>query len=78
MRAIGVHVTIPISGLSCGGGGALTIERALLHLAAVERAYVNPLTEMAYVELRPGYSDVDELIAVIENAGFQAGTPVRR
>ncbi len=67
--------TLPIYDLSCGGGGSLLVERALARTPGVVYAYVNPATEMAYVEYNPAQAAPDRLIAVVEYAGFRAGTP---
>jgi len=58
--------------LTCGGGGALTVERALARLAGVQRLYVNPLTEMAYLDYAPGVTSVADLIATVEHSGYRA------
>ena len=68
-----VRVTLPIFGLSCGGGGALTVERSLVRTVGVVRAYVNPFTEMAYVEYDPGLVGPGQLLDAIERVGFRAG-----
>ena len=67
------HVTVPIDNLSCGGGGSLTIERMLVHSRGVTYAYVNPLTEMAYIEYDPGLTSIEHLITAIEHLGFRVG-----
>ena len=72
------RVTVPIYGLACGGGGALTAERSLARVPGVKRAYVNPLTEMAYVEYDPAITDQAALIAALESAGLRAGAPSLR
>ncbi|MBI3962133.1 MAG: heavy-metal-associated domain-containing protein [Deinococcus sp.] len=72
------RVTLPIYGLSCGGGGALTVERALAKVPGVVQVYVNPATEMAYVEYNPTLSGPEQLMAAVERAGFQAGEPSAR
>ena len=71
------RVTIGIAGLGPEGGGALTAERVLSRAPGVVRAYVNPLTEMAYVEFDPMTTSTATLAAAIEMAGFQAAE-VRR
>lgn len=73
-----VRLTIPIYGLSCGGGGALTVERALARLPGVARAYVNPALEMAYVEYDPTRVSWEQLAAAVESVGFRAGSPTAR
>ena len=71
------RLTLPIEGLGCGGGGALTIERALLKLPGVHRAYVNPATEMAYVEFDTRRCSDADLRRAIERAGFGVEAPRR-
>lgn len=73
-----LRVTMPIYGLACGGGGALTVERALAKLPGVLRAYVNPATEMAYVEYDPDVCTTADIAAAVGRAGFRAGVPIRR
>ena len=72
------HVTLEIIGFSCGGGGALTVERALAHVPGVVRAYVNPATETAYVLYETTQVEPETLVGVVERAGFRAGVPVLR
>lgn len=67
------RTTLPIYGLGCGGGGTLTIERALEKLPGVLRVYVNPLTEMAYLEYDPARATGEEFRRAIERVGFRAG-----
>jgi Cu+-exporting ATPase len=71
------RLTLPISGLGCGGGGALSIERALMKLAGVQRAYINPATEMAYVEIDTDRCSHADLVRTIEGIGFRVDPPRR-
>jgi hypothetical protein len=72
------RVTLPIFGLTCGGEGALTVEKSLTRAAGVERAYVNPLTEMAYIEYDPIITNPQVLSDVVRGVGFRAGQPCVR
>lgn len=67
------RVTIEIVGLGCGG--ALMLERSLSHVPGVGQVYVNPMTEMAYVEYDPSACDVSTLVRAVEKVGFGAGVP---
>ena len=72
------RVTVFIYGLGCGGGGALTVERALAKVLGVVQVYVNPATETAYVEYDPAVADVDGIVAAVEGVGFRAGESITR
>lgn len=65
------RTTIAIYGFGCGGGGSLTLERALGRVNGVTRVSVNAATEMAYVEYCPLECSVEDLLAVVRQAGFQ-------
>jgi copper chaperone CopZ len=67
---------IPIYGFGCGGAGAATIERELAAADGVLRAYVNPATEIAYIDYDPAETDPWSLARVVEEAGYRAGDPV--
>ena len=69
------RITLPIYGLGSGGGGALTAERALAKVVGVERAYVNPLTEMAYIVYDATVTRSAQFAAAIEGVGLRAGEP---
>lgn len=67
------RVTLVINGLDRGGGGSLTAERALARVTGVVWAYVNPATEMAYVEYDPVMVLLAHLIAAVERTGLRVG-----
>jgi Cu+-exporting ATPase len=69
-----LRATLPVAGLVCGGG-ALTVEAALSQAPGVIRAYVNPATEMAYVEYDPDVVGLEGLKRAIESVGYQTVTP---
>ena len=66
------RITLPVYNLGCGGGGALAIERALTKAPGVAYAYVNPLTEMTYVEFDPALANPEQLATLIEELGYGA------
>lgn len=70
------RVTIPIFNLGCAGGGALTVEQALRRVPGVAHAYVNPATEMAYVDYDPALTGPGPLRVIIARAGY--GPPTTR
>ena len=72
------HMTIAITGLGCGGGGCLIVERAIAKVRGVRRVYVNPATEMAYVDYDPQLMDRAQLIAAVERTGLRAADLRRR
>lgn len=72
------RITLPIENLSCGGGDLPIIEHALERIPGVVYVYVNPATEMAYVEYDPALADPNCLIQAVEHAGFRCGVPSLR
>jgi len=78
------RLKLAVLDITCGGGGALTVERALSRLADVRRVYVNALTEMAYVDYDPGVVTVEQLLAAVRRCGYravmatEAGDPARQ
>ena len=63
-----VRVTLPLADLMRGGGDAITVERALGEVPGVVHAYVNPSTEMAYIEYDPERTGVDSLKRAVQSA----------
>ncbi len=63
--------TLAVAGLKHGAGDALKVELALEQIPGVVHAYVNPVTEMAYIEYDPEQTSEDLLAAAIESAGFR-------
>jgi copper chaperone CopZ len=54
------------------------LTQALEGVPGVIRAYVNPSTEMAYVQADPSLVDAEVLVRAVGRAGCRAGTPTRR
>lgn len=69
------RLSIPIYDLGCGGAGSTTIERELVATRGVLRAYVNPATEIAYVDYDPAETNAPAIARAIERAGHRAGPP---
>lgn len=67
-------LSIPLRGFSCGGGGALQLEKQISKLGGVVKVYVNPATEQAYLDVS-GEFDIDELLKLIEKNGFKFDPP---
>jgi copper chaperone CopZ len=70
------RLTIGIDGLACGG--ALSVERAIARLPGVIRVYVNPLTEMAYVEIDPTRVSEEQIVAAVTGLGLTPGRSMVR
>lgn len=64
------RTTLPVYSLGCGGGDALALERDLRRIPGVRNVYVNPATEMAYVQYDAAEVDASALAAAIAQAGF--------
>lgn len=64
------HTALPIYNLGCAGGATETVERLLLRIPGVRRVYVNPVTEMAYVEYDGELCNERQLAGVLERAGY--------
>jgi len=71
MTAVKVKVALPVIGLSLGGCGALTLERAICRLDGVAEAYVNPATETAYVTFDPDPVTEDAIRRTIRTLGYK-------
>jgi Cu+-exporting ATPase len=69
------HVKLELEGMTCAAC-ATRIERKLNKLDGVE-ASVNYATEQATVSYDPVHAGVDDLIRVVEAAGYHAGTEAR-
>ncbi len=72
------RLKMAIHDLSCGGGGAVTVERALAQVPGVVEVSVNPMTETAYIDGDGDLVNPDDLIAAVTRAGFRADRPTDR
>lgn len=67
-------LVVPLYGFSCGGGGALQLEKQISKLNGVTKVYVNPATEQAYLDVSSEFH-MDEVLKLIEKNGFKFGPP---
>lgn len=63
------HAALPVPDLGCTGATG-TIEGVLRRIPGVTRVYVNPITEMAYVEYDQERCNERELAGVLTHAGY--------
>ncbi|MGA7523824.1 MAG: heavy metal translocating P-type ATPase [Acidobacteriaceae bacterium] len=67
-------ITLPVIGMSCAACQG-HVERALRGTAGVREASVNLLTNSARVTYSPAAAKVDDLIASVRDAGYDAAPP---
>jgi len=67
-----LRLTLSVTGLKRRDDEALKAERALEQTPGVIHAYVNPATEMAYIEYDPELTGEHDLAEAIDSAGFGA------
>lgn len=65
-----VRIESPVTGLACGGGGALVVERILRRIPGVATVYVNPANETAYVDIDPSRCDPEDVRKRLSEAGY--------
>jgi cation transport ATPase len=66
-----LRLTLSVTGLKAGDEDAVKAEQALEQLPGVIHAYVNPVTEMAYIEYDPDVTAESELAAALDSAEFR-------
>ncbi|MEW5919212.1 MAG: heavy metal-associated domain-containing protein [Gemmatimonadota bacterium] len=71
------HSALPIRDLGCADA-APVIERVLRDVPGVTRVYVNPVTEMAYIEYDAERCGEVALRSALRRAGYNAAEPRRR
>ena len=62
--------TVMLESTECAAGSAHTVEKALLSVPGVSRAYVNPVTEAAYVEYDADRCSEADLDGAVESVGI--------
>ncbi len=68
----------PVGGLPPGRAGAGVLEGLLRQVAGVSRAYVSPVTALAYIDYFPAQVTEEQLVRAIERGGYQVGIASRR
>jgi Cu+-exporting ATPase len=66
-------VELPIGGMTCAAC-ARTVERQLASSPGVEKASVNLATKIASVSYNPDQTGVEELVAAVEDVGYEVPT----
>ena len=67
------RVVLVVCGLGRRRVDLLTLDAAFARIPGVRRAYINPTSRFAYLEYEPGTVRQEQLLAAIEQAGFQVG-----
>lgn len=67
-----LRIDLPIAGLDCPHC-VENVRRALLELPGVERALVNPTTQVATVAYDPSRAGLAEMDRAVRRAGYQVG-----
>lgn len=67
------QITLPVTGMTCANCVA-TVERNLKKVGGVQAASVNLSSERATVEFDPKQTGLDELVALIQRAGYGIAT----
>ncbi len=65
-------VRIAVIGLACAGGDSPALERALTRVAGVQEAYVNPITESAYLTVDEAGFRMADALAIIAGFGYES------
>src|SRR6185437_6972463 len=63
-------VELPIGGMTCAAC-ARTVELQLAHSPGVEKASVNFATKVASVSYNPAQTRVEDLVAAVQEAGYE-------
>lgn len=64
--------TVMLDDMGCAGGSAHSIESVLTRVPGVTRAYVNPVTEMAYVEFDADRCTETDIVRAAASLGVRA------
>jgi hypothetical protein len=69
------RATIQIRDPVCAGAGTSAIQSALMRIPGVLDAYVNPLTDIAYIDYDPTRCTPAELTKALAAEGLRSGVP---
>jgi copper chaperone CopZ len=64
--------TVMLDDMACAAGSAHSIESVLARVPGVLRAYVNPVTEMAYIEFDADRCTETDIVRAAESLGIRA------
>ncbi len=64
------QLEISIIGLNCSSSDSLIVEKIIRKQAGVLKVYVNPVTEICYIEYDPVVTSEKQLQAIVKGAGF--------
>jgi copper chaperone CopZ len=68
----------PVHDLPPGRASAAVLEGLLQHVAGVTRAYVSPVTALAYVDYVPAQVTEEQLVGAMRRGGYQVGGDAQR
>ncbi len=71
-------IALPVLGLDGSGERAQALETALRRLQGVVRAYVSPITALAYLDYRTALISEEQLVGAIAAAGYRIDAHRRR
>jgi copper chaperone CopZ len=71
-------IALPVLGLDGNGERARMLEAALRRLHGVVRAYVSPITALAYLDYRGALISEEQLVGAIAAAGYRVDDRQRR
>ena len=69
------RMTVPLHEVGCSGGSAAAIERMLARVPGVVTAYVNPVTDTAYLDVDETHFDPALLKRNMQELGLSNHTP---
>lgn len=71
-------IALPVLGLDGNGDRAQALELVLRRLHGVVRAYVSPITALAYLDYRMALVSEEQLVGAVAIAGYRVDDRQRR